>query len=42
MAERYLELIPDPDVVLLEDVGHFPQLEAPERVGKAFLEFVDG
>ena len=32
LAQRYGELVPDPDVVLLEDVGHYPQLEAPDRV----------
>ena len=32
LAERYRELVPDPDVVLLDDVGHYPQLEAPDRV----------
>ncbi|SKV70849.1 putative hydrolase [Mycobacteroides abscessus subsp. abscessus] len=33
MAERYLEVIHDPDVVLLDDnIGHWPQIEAPEAV----------
>jgi pimeloyl-ACP methyl ester carboxylesterase len=32
LAERYRELVPDPDVVVLEDVGHYPQLEAHDRV----------
>ena len=27
MAERYRELVPNPDVVLLEGIGHYPQLE---------------
>ena len=31
MAERYIEIIPNPDVVLLENVAHYPQVEAPER-----------
>lgn len=40
MAERYRELIPNPDVVLLDGIGHYPQLEAPERVLDAYFEFV--
>ena len=39
MAERYMEIIPNPDVVLLENVAHYPQVEAPERVFSAFTEF---
>ena len=42
MAERYEEIVPAPDVVLLEGVGHYPQFEAPERVVEAYLEFLDG
>jgi pimeloyl-ACP methyl ester carboxylesterase len=41
MAERYRELVPNPDVVLLEGIGHYPQLEAPDRVLEAFLAFVE-
>lgn len=40
MAARYRELVPNPDVVLLDGIGHYPQLEAPERVLEAYLEFV--
>jgi pimeloyl-ACP methyl ester carboxylesterase len=33
MAARYREVIPDPDVVMLaDDIGHWPQIEAPEAV----------
>ncbi|MFO1407981.1 MAG: alpha/beta hydrolase [Steroidobacteraceae bacterium] len=39
MAGRYRELVPSADVVLLDDVGHYPQLEAPERVLEAYGEF---
>lgn len=43
MAERYAELIPDADVVLLGDeIGHWPQLEDPQGVLRHFLEFVEG
>jgi pimeloyl-ACP methyl ester carboxylesterase len=42
MAERYRELIPDADVVLLkEQIGHWPQLEDPAAVTRHFLEFID-
>jgi pimeloyl-ACP methyl ester carboxylesterase len=40
MAERYRQLIPQPDVVELPGIGHFPQLEAPLAVAEAFLAFV--
>ena len=39
MAERYDELIPQPDITLLEDVGHYPQIEAPDAVLAAYLSF---
>lgn len=42
MAERYRELVPHADVVLLDDVGHFPQLEDPERVFAAVTAFFPG
>ena len=39
MADRYKELVPNPDVVMLEEIGHYPQTEAPEEVWKHFWEF---
>lgn len=39
MADRYKELIPNPDVIELEDIGHFPLIEAPDLVLKYFFEF---
>jgi pimeloyl-ACP methyl ester carboxylesterase len=39
LAERYTELVPEADVVLLEDVGHYPQLEAPDRVVDEYETF---
>jgi pimeloyl-ACP methyl ester carboxylesterase len=42
MADRYAELVPDPDVVLLGDrIGHWPQLEDPDGVLRALTEFWD-
>lgn len=41
MAKRYRELIPNPDVVLLENTGHYPQVERPREVLSAFLDFVE-
>ena len=39
LAERYRELVPDPDVVVLEDVGHYPQLEVHDRVVDEYEDF---
>lgn len=41
MVERYRQLVPRPDVVLLDRIGHYPQVEAPQAVLAAFLAFVD-
>jgi pimeloyl-ACP methyl ester carboxylesterase len=40
MAARYRELVPNADVVLLDGIGHYPQIEDPPGVLAAFLEFV--
>lgn len=40
-AERWRELVPDPDVVLLEGIGHYPQLEDPDGTWAAFAAFHD-
>jgi pimeloyl-ACP methyl ester carboxylesterase len=37
MIVRYRELVPKPDVVELDGVGHYPQVEAPDRVAPAVL-----
>lgn len=39
MAERYRAIIPNPDVVFLDNIGHYPQIEAPELVSKQALDF---
>lgn len=41
MAEYYGQLVPNPDVVLLPGVGHYPQTEAPEATLGAYLDFRD-
>jgi pimeloyl-ACP methyl ester carboxylesterase len=42
MAQRYLEVIPNPDVVMLDDtIGHWPQIEAPDAVWEAFVAHID-
>lgn len=42
MARRYAEVIPGADVVMLaDDIGHWPQLEAPGAVLEHFLAHID-
>jgi pimeloyl-ACP methyl ester carboxylesterase len=41
MVARYRELVPSADVVVLPDVGHYPQVEDPAGVLRAFLAFQD-
>jgi pimeloyl-ACP methyl ester carboxylesterase len=38
MAERY-RVVPKADVVMLDGVGHYPNVEAADRTLRAFLEF---
>ncbi|MGP0174042.1 alpha/beta fold hydrolase [Pseudomonas sp. NCHU5208] len=39
MVARYRALIADADTVLLEGIGHYPQLEAPAEVLEHYLRF---
>lgn len=39
MADRYRELVPNADVTLLERIGHYPQVEAPDEVLAAYAAF---
>jgi pimeloyl-ACP methyl ester carboxylesterase len=39
MVRRYRELIPNPDVVELPGIGHYPQTETPSEVLRAVVEF---
>ena len=42
MARRYAEVIPNADVIVLaDDIGHWPQLEAPDAVLTHFLAHID-
>ncbi|MET9215351.1 MULTISPECIES: alpha/beta fold hydrolase [unclassified Nocardia] len=40
MAARYRELVPDPQIVSLARIGHWPQLEAPADVVRHLREFL--
>ncbi len=40
MTRRYRELIPDADIVLLDQIGHYPQVENPSGTLQAYLDFV--
>lgn len=39
MAKRFQELVPQSDVVLLENAGHYPHVETPQAVLDALFEF---
>lgn len=39
MAARYRELIPNPDIVLLDHLSHYPHVEDPDAVLAPFLAF---
>jgi pimeloyl-ACP methyl ester carboxylesterase len=38
-ADRFDELVPHADIVLLKDCGHYPHVEMPKAVLKAFFDF---
>lgn len=40
MVNRYHELVPSADTVLLEGIGHYPQVEHPQGVLDGYLPFV--
>jgi len=42
MVERYRELVPHADTVVLANIGHYPQIEAPVQVLKHYLAFREG
>ncbi|GJL92092.1 alpha/beta fold hydrolase [Hyphococcus sp.] len=39
LYEYYLEQVPNADAILLDDIGHYPQTEAPARILAAFTDF---
>ena len=39
LVDRYKELIPDPNYAILEGIGHYPNVEAPEQVNIEVLKF---
>jgi len=41
MVNKYSELIPNAKVVLLDGIGHYPQMEASQKVVRAYLEFLN-
>ncbi|WNG89717.1 alpha/beta hydrolase [Mycobacterium sp. ITM-2016-00317] len=41
MARRYAEVIADADIVMLDDIGHWPQIEAPDAVWTHFVAHAD-
>ncbi|GJM09482.1 MAG: hydrolase [Lysobacteraceae bacterium] len=41
MADHYQQVIPNADVVRLPGIGHWPQIEAPDAVLAATVEFFD-
>ena len=40
MTIRYNELVDDADIVHLENIGHYPQTEAPHQVIEHYLSFI--
>ena len=40
MIARYLELMPAANITLLEGIGHYPQVEAPEKVLETYFDFL--
>lgn len=41
MVERYRELVPQPNVTVLEKIGHYPQCEDATAVSDAYLVFLN-
>lgn len=41
MTQRYAELIPNPDIVLLPNAGHYPHVEVPKEVLRHIIEFLN-
>lgn len=41
MIERLHDLMPDANVTCLNGIGHYPQIEAPEKTLATYFEFLD-
>lgn len=41
LVQHYKKVIPNPDCVVLDNIGHYPQVESPKKVLNAFLEFIE-
>jgi pimeloyl-ACP methyl ester carboxylesterase len=41
VVERWRQLLPEADLVVLDGIGHYPQVEDPQGVLRAFLEFLE-
>jgi len=41
VARHYRETIPEPDVIELAGIGHYPQIEAPDAVLRGIVELID-
>lgn len=39
LYDYYLKMVPSADAVLFEEIGHYPQCEAPDRTSDAFFDF---
>lgn len=39
MAQRFDEVVPNANISLIENSGHYPHIETPEEVLEAFLNF---
>ncbi len=41
MSERYRELVPEADIMLLHGIGHYPQIEAPQLLLRGYFDFFE-
>ena len=40
-VDRYRKIVPNPNVITLDSIGHFAQLEAPKLVQKYLVRFIN-
>jgi len=41
MLERYKTLVSSENIVRLANIGHYPQMEAPEAVSETIISFIN-